>query len=230
MRKIAAFAVALLMFCSYAQARKVFGKVVSGEESLSGVIVTDGTNFTTTKNSGKFSFEIKDDAEFVYIVTPAGYAADWSSGVPAFFKRAEGASKFVFDLVKTGTDRDYSIVAVGDPQPNSEEHFSLFSGKPLDDLSQTTNALGLSAVGIALGDISWDEPARLDDWKREIVRTGIPFYPVIGNHDHVGEQGGDLQSSAEYRRRMCPENYAFFIGDDIFFSLDNIIFNAERAM
>ena len=68
MRKIAAFAVALLMFCSYAQARKVSGKVVSGEESLSGVIVTDGTNFTTTKNSGKFSFEIKDDAEFVYIV------------------------------------------------------------------------------------------------------------------------------------------------------------------
>lgn len=92
MRKIAAFAVALLIFCSYAQARKVSGKVVSGEESLSGVIVTDGTNFTTTKNSGKFSFEIKDDAEFVYIVTPAGYAADWSSGVPAFFKRAEGVS------------------------------------------------------------------------------------------------------------------------------------------
>ena len=55
-----------------ADARKVKGSVVSGEEKLSGVIVTDGTNFTQTKKNGKFSFDIKDDADFVYIVTPAG--------------------------------------------------------------------------------------------------------------------------------------------------------------
>lgn len=220
---------ALGAVCVSADARKVKGSVVSGEGKLSGVIVTDGTNFTQTKKNGKFKFDINDDAEFVYIVTPAGYSGDWSEGVPAFFKRAEGVSEFVFDLVKTETDGDYNIVAVGDPQPYSEEHFSIFAGEPLDDLSQTTKKLGLSAIGVALGDISWDEPARLDDWKREIVRTGIPFYPVIGNHDHVRRQGGDLQSSAEYRKRMCPENYAFFIGNDIFFSLDNIIYSPDKG-
>ena len=220
---------ALGAVCFSADARKVSGSVVSGEEKLSGVIVTDGTNFTQTSKNGKFSFEIKDDAQFVYIVTPAGYAGDWSEGVPAFFKRAEGVSKFTFDLVKTDTKGDYKIIAVGDPQPYSEEHFSLFAGEPLEDLSQTARSIGLSAVGVALGDISWDQPDRLDDWKREIVRTGIPFYPVIGNHDHVRAQGGDLQSSAEYRKRMCPENYAFFIGKDIFFSVDDIIYTAEKG-
>lgn len=217
------------VFCCVAQARKVSGQIISGEEKLSGVIVTDGTSFTQTNKNGKFSFDIKDDAEFVYIVTPAGYAGEWSGGVPAFFKRAEGVKKFTFDLVKTDTKGDYNIVAVGDPQPYTEEHFSIFAGEPLDDLSKTTRSLGLSAVGIALGDISWDVPERLDDWKREIVRTDIPFYPVIGNHDHVRGQGGDLQSSAEYRKRMCPENYAFFIGDDVFFSVDNIIYSAEKG-
>ena len=215
--------------CLSAEARKVTGSVVSGEEKLSGVIVTDGKNFTQTNKKGKFSFEIEDDAEFVYIVTPAGYAGDWSSGVPAFFRRAEGESRFIFDLVKTDTRGDYEIIAVGDPQPYSEEHFSQFAAEPLEDLSQTSRALGLSAVGVALGDISWDQPDRLDDWKREIVRTGIPFYPVIGNHDHVRKQGGDLQSSAEYRKRMCPENYAFFIGKDVFFSVDDIIYTADKG-
>ena len=213
-----------------ADARKVKGSVVSGEEKLSGVIVTDGTNFTQTKKNGKFSFDIKDDADFVYIVTPAGYAGDWSAGVPAFFKKAEGCSKFEFDLVKTQTGSpDYQIVAVADPQPNTEEHSKMFEGEPLADLSKTTNALGLKAIGIALGDISWDNPVLLENWKRQIVRTGIPFYPAIGNHDHVGKQGGDYQSSAEYRNRMCPENYAFFIGNDIFFSVDNIIFSADKG-
>ena len=229
MKKIILTLLALVAVYTTADARKVKGSVISGEEKLSGVIVTDGTNFTQTKKNGKFSFEIKDDAEFVYIVTPSGYAGDWSDGVPAFFKRAEGVSKFVFDLVKTDTKGDYSIVAVGDPQPSSAEHFSQFAGEPLEDLSKTTNALGLSAVGVALGDISWDQPARLDDWKREIVRTGIPFYPVIGNHDHVRKQGGDLQSSAEYRKRMGPENYAFFIGKDVFFSVDDIIFTPDKG-
>lgn len=229
MKKLFLTICAVAVFCSVAEARKVSGQVISGEEKIPGVIVTDGTNFTQTKKNGKFSFDIKDDAEFVYIVTPAGYAGDWSEGVPAFFKRTDGKSKFVFDLVRTDTGRDYSIIAVGDPQPYSDEHFALLEGEPLDDLAATSDSLGLSAVGVALGDISWDNPDMLDNWKREIVRTGIPFYPVIGNHDHVRKQGGDLQSSSEYRKRMCPENFAFFIGKDIFFSLDNIIYSPEKG-
>lgn len=79
---------AFALICNTAQARKVTGTVKCGKEKLSGVIVTDGKNFTETKK-GKFAFEIEDDAEFVFIVTPAGYTADFSSGVPAFYKPAE---------------------------------------------------------------------------------------------------------------------------------------------
>ena len=72
MKKITASLLALLILCGSLEARKVSGSVVSGEQKLSGVVVTDGKNFTQTKKNGKFKFEIEDNAEFVYIITPAG--------------------------------------------------------------------------------------------------------------------------------------------------------------
>ena len=120
----------LVLLGNMAEARKVTGKVVCGKEKLSGVIVTDGKSFTKTVK-GKFAFDIADDAEFVYIVTPAGYAADWSTGVPAFYQRAKGCKKFIFELEKTGTAEDYSIIAIADPQTRSKKQFEKFAGKPL---------------------------------------------------------------------------------------------------
>ena len=124
MKRLIAVLLAALTIGSVAEARKVSGKVISGKENLKGVIVTDGEHFTQTKKSGKFSFDINDEAEFVYIVTPAGYAADWSSGVPAFYQRAEGKDNFVFDLLKTDNSGNYSIIAVSDPQTKSKKHFA----------------------------------------------------------------------------------------------------------
>ena len=228
MKKITASLLALLILCGSLEARKVSGSVVSGEQKLSGVVVTDGTNFTQTKKNGKFKFDIEDNAEFVYIITPAGYAADWTSGVPAFFQRAEGKNKFVFELQKTEMARDYNIIAVGDPQPKTQEHFEKFAGKPLEALSNTCQSLAGKAVGLALGDMCWDVPELLESWKKEIVRTGIPFYPVVGNHDHDKYAEGDLNGTAVYREIMGPENYAFFVGKDIVFVVDNIIYKAKR--
>ena len=228
MKKFLAFSAALLMLCFAAEARKVTGKVVSGKEKLAGVIVTDGEHFTKTKKNGKFSFNINDDAEFVYIVTPSGYVAEWNSGVPQFYQKAPGLKKFVFDLKKTAPSKDYSIVAIADPQTRSPKHFSQFAGKPLEDVCQTIKSLDGVAVGLALGDICWDEFDRIDDYKAEIVRTGIPFYPVVGNHDHELEVTGDLKSTALYREKLGPENYAFFLGNDVVIVVDNIIYNTQK--
>lgn len=228
MKKYIAMIAALLMLCGVAQARKVTGRVVSGNEKLSGVIVTDGENFTKTKKNGKFSFEINDDAEFVYIVTPSGYVADWSSGVPAFYQRAEGKDSFVFDLIATDDSGDYSIIAVSDPQTKTKKHFSQFAAYPMEELAETAGKLEGAVAGIVLGDICWDSLELLEDYKAEIVRTGVPFYPVVGNHDHELEAQGDLQTTAKYRLAMGPENYAFFLGKDLVIGLDNIIYDTKK--
>ena len=213
-----------------AQARKVTGSVMCGETKLEGVIVTDGEHFTKTARNGKFTFDINDNAEFVYIVTPSGYVADWQSGVPAFYKSAPGVSKFDFALQRTSGGNDYNIIAIADPQTYSDEHFAEFAGKPMEDLCKTAQELGGVTVGLSLGDISWDRVEILDMYKKEIVRTGVPFYPVVGNHDNEAYVQGDSEAAATYRRKMGPENYAFCLGKDVVIVLDNIIYDTNFKM
>lgn len=126
----------LVLGAGAADARKVTGSVTCGDEKLSGVIVTDGRNFTTTKKNGRFAFEISDDAEFVYIVTPSGYVADWSTGVPEFYQPAQDCSKFDFRLSATGEKRDYNLLAIGDIQTKTDEDFAAFADDPVEDLPQ----------------------------------------------------------------------------------------------
>ena len=228
MKKILLTIIALGAVYMTSDARTVNGSVVCGKEKLSGVIVTDGTNFTQTARNGKFTFDIEDDAAFVYIVTPSGYVADWSSGVPAFYQKAD-KDEYVFELQKTEQSDTYNILAVGDPQPREEEHFEEFAGVPLEDLASTASSLEGVTVGIALGDICYDRLHLQVRWKEEIPRTGIPFYPAVGNHDHDwnGNDPADEDCINPYRTNMGPENYAFCLGDDYVLVVDDIIYRPK---
>ena len=226
MRRIFLITICLATLMSWsAEARKVKGKVTSEGKGLSKVLVTDGQTFTKTQKNGSFSFEIADSAEFVYIITPSGYTADWSKGSPEFYKLAKDTEYFSFEILKTAdTSKEYNIIAVGDPQPKKDIHFEELIGRPLDDICSTISGLSTPTIGIALGDICYDVFHLQKRWKEEIVRTGIPFYPLIGNHDHDKKIDNDTESTHSYRKYFGPENYAFFIGHDLFLVLDNIIY------
>ena len=128
----------ILAICSESQARTIKGKVTCGRENLYGVIVTDGKNFTKTGRTGKFRMEISDSCRFVYIVTPSGYAGDWSDGSPKFYEKAEGKKYFSFELIKTGdATAGYNLIALGDPQPRTEMQADEFAREPLEDICST---------------------------------------------------------------------------------------------
>ena len=93
-------ALCLILLNYELQARTVNGVVTSSGKKLSNVIVTDGYNFTKSKKNGEFKMEIADSAKFVYIVTPSGYAADWSSGVPQFYQKIDERTHYTFNLIK----------------------------------------------------------------------------------------------------------------------------------
>lgn len=228
MKKILMIITAILILAASADARKVTGVVLCGEEKLEGVVVTDGKSFTQTKKNGKFAFEIAEDADFVYIITPAGYVADWSAGVPAFYQPAPGNSKFEFQLSKTSDGADYHLLAIGDVQVKNDDHFSIFINEPIDDIAKLCKEFKAPAAGLALGDICWDELQYLSKFKTEMLRTGIPVYPVIGNHDNDRHAVGDHNASAIYRKEMGPENYAFCMGKDVVLVLDNIIYSTKK--
>ena len=227
MKRLIVLFLSLAAMCNVAEARVVSGSVTCGKQKLSDVIVTDGKNFTKTQK-GKFKFEIDDNAEFVYIVTPSGYVADWSKGVPAFYQSAAGVENFKFELSQTKSSDGYSIVAIADPQTKTLKHFKKFADKPMTDLCETIKTLDGVTVGLALGDICWDSLELLENYKNEIVRTGIPFYPVVGNHDHDLNANGDLATTAAYRKAMGPENYAFWLGNDVVIVVDDIIYQTKK--
>lgn len=230
MKRISLYVFCALVLAGTADARRVSGEVVSDGKGLSKVIVTDGESFTTTATDGKFNFDIDDDAEFVYIVTPSGYVADWSKGAPEFYRKAKDSDFFCFDLTKTENGyREYNIIAVSDPQPRSDEHFDEFVGAPLEDIRRTASSLSGQSVGIVLGDICFDVFPLMERWKEGIVRAGVPFYPVVGNHDHDRAFNDDKLSIHVYHRLFGPENYAFFLGSDLVIVLDNIIYHSRSG-
>ena len=218
---------ASLLGCSIADARTVKGNVTSGDEKLSDVIITDGKNFSKTRKDGSFKIKLDKNAKFVYIITPSGYVADWSSGVPQFYQKADKGNSFDFDLIKTGLDYStYHLIAVGDPQPRTKANCDEFDGKPLEDICQTVKGLEGPAVGVVLGDLCFDVFPLMARWKESIVRTGIPFYTTPGNHDHDRSiENNDYLAVGTYNENFGPENYAFHMGKDIVIMLDNIIYH-----
>jgi len=229
MRKTVILLLSLFLAGVVSEARIVKGRVTSGRKKLSSVVVTDGRNFTQTGRRGTFSLDICDSAEFVYIVTPSGYTADWSEGSPAFYKKATGRSYFEFDLKETPVSSAYNIITIGDPQPRSKEHFNEFAGVPLDDIRQCAAGMTAPAVAVVLGDITHDKYYLMKDWKETMKHESIPFYPVIGNHDHNRKFNDDGLASGLYNEAFGPADYAFFIGGDVVIVLDNIIYHSRSG-
>lgn len=224
------FLVVLFLACVVSEAKVVKGRVISGKKKLSAVVVTDGRNFTQTNRRGTFRLDICDSVEFVYIVTPSGYTADWSEGSPAFYRKAAGVSYFEFDLKDTpDPSSEYNIIAVGDPQPRSRDHFNEFAGVPLDDIRQCAASMTTPTVAIVVGDITHDKYYLMENWKETMKSESIPFYPVIGNHDHNRKFNDDALASGLYNEAFGPADYAFFMGEDVVIVLDNIIYHSRSG-
>ena len=96
----------------------VTGHVRTGKTPMMDIIVTDGLHFTYTKSDGSYKLDAPEDAKFVYLITPKGYVADYSSGVPQFYQRigeAEESHDFELYPMKGNSDKTL-MIASSDPQ------------------------------------------------------------------------------------------------------------------
>ena len=214
-------------------AREINGLVKSGNQVLPGVIVTDGTNFTQTKTDGTFEFDASEKADFVYIFTPSGYSAPYESGTPEFYQSLKtGNSNFTFDLEKLPFDSDkYALLATADPQTKTLEQFDRFERESVTDLQSSIDeyeAKKINTIGIALGDIAWDELDLFSNFKQAMAGLKIPFYPVIGNHDHDLNFSDDYTSAGIYRQQFGPTYYGFALGKQHYIVLDDIIYKGDK--
>jgi glycerophosphoryl diester phosphodiesterase len=233
MLKYLLLAAVLLMAQTKLWAREITGKVKAGNEKLAGIVVTDGTHFTQTDSTGTFQFDVSDEADFVYIFTPAGYTAPFGSGTPLFYRSLkEGDPNYTFDLEKLSfATKNYALLATADPQTKTQEQFARFERESVTDLEETIaeyKSKGINTIGIALGDIAWDELELFNNYKQAIAGLKIPFYPVIGNHDHDLHFSSDYESAETYRQQFGPTYYGFNLGKQYYIVLDDIVYKGDK--
>jgi len=217
----------------HAPGKQVEGVVQSGNVKLAGVVVTDGVHFARTDQNGKFELELGGNAYFVYIVTPAGYTAPFDSGTPVFYQPVNEQTKsYIFDLLPLKYDaRSYTLLAIADAQTMNESHFKRFTSETLPDLKEVAGSFKkekINVAGISLGDIAWDELNFFPKYKEAMASLDIPFYPVIGNHDHDFHLSDDDESAGIYRQNFGPTYYAFILGKDYYVVLDDIIYKGDK--
>ena len=186
MNKMMTIALALLSVSMLAQARTVTGVVKGENKPLGSVLVTDGFSFAQTDAKGNYSLDVNDKARFVYIVTPKGYVADYSTGVPQFYQRLEeGKNTYSFALQAMKGDKNrYAMITMADPQLDVDTDIDKLYAEALPDIRETAaKHKDVQVAGIVLGDISWDVYSHNEIYKDFAKKAGFPIYPVIGNHD-----------------------------------------------
>lgn len=227
--------IALLLVVVTANATIVSGIVKSKEKPLSEVLVTDGFTFTVTDNKGFYSFDTDKKTEFIYLVTPKGYVADFSSGCPQFYQKyEESKTTYNFSLEKmksSGSINDYVMITMADTQLDTDNDKYRLEKETLPDIKKMINDnKDTQTAGIILGDITWDVYKHNMTIKEFAKQLSIPIYPVIGNHDFDKyiKPSKDVDFAHIYKKNFGPLYYAFQLGNAYYIVLNNIEYYGNK--
>ncbi|SDU80239.1 PQQ-like domain-containing protein [Jiangella alkaliphila] len=203
----------------------------SGEAGLPGVSVTDGAVWTTSGADGGYELEIdggRRETDLVSVVSPDGYTpALREDYVPRYFAPVPAGSGprtgVDFPLVPdaNAANPTETWLMVSDTEVGNRDDAEARRALPtwtgqVEAMSEVEGA----TMAITTGDLTVTdyaaEPRRQGGY--DILRAGLtagelglPFYPVIGNHDVGGTAtstgyGGSLEY---WRRNLGPEWYSF---------------------
>lgn len=200
---------------------------------LAQVAVTDGTNIAWTNRAGEYRLESTREAMFVYITLPAGYEIPVIDNMALFYKAIKPVkgvftAHFILQKMKQDDNRHYTIVWA-DPQINNKEEANQLQATAVPDTKELALELSKTAPvhGIAAGDLSWDAPPIIPEYRKAIRETGIPFFQVLGNHDMDIHVRSDEQSDSTFRKSMGPTWYSFNRGKAHYIILDNVFYYSD---
>jgi hypothetical protein len=210
------------------------GKVQSAGTGISGVVVTDGTNFTQTDENGSYSLPSNQSVTHVHISSPSGFSVPVENSVPLFYSRITSqtnVNQVNFLLIKTDvSDQKHFFVAIGDPQVRNETELTKYK-LILDCLKSDINSEELNPLHMmVVGDIVFDTPAMHSPIKSAHFSIAEPFYYAIGNHDHSkrlnqpATDSYDKVASEIYTNHYGPTYYSFNRGQIHYLVLDNILY------
>lgn len=232
------------------------GPVISGSvidtdgNPVAGAVVTDGFTHSETDINGNFRFESPCPfrVRFVSVRIPSDYLPVLKKGVPTFFSTVpqyKGKErKANITLIKRKSSADsYSMMMIADPQahfytPENKSENIGYAGTDVwkdmfSDMKKTVSASQVPFYGMCLGDIAALSvgaksayPSVYLEYCKGIETLGIPFFNVVGNHDHLlnNEVETDDESVLTYEDFFGPRNFSFDLGQVHHIVMDNSIY------
>ena len=197
---------------------------------IPGVVVSDGLNAAKTDRDGKYILPLSPEEfepRFVFVSTPAEYAAPVANGLPQFYKtwdECKTLSSVDFELVPiTGSVDRCTLFVIGDPQIRGRgarsDRIAYYSIDAMHDtfrdLRECSSSVGRRCYGVVVGDIVSGVPAstaHFSDYKADCATLNFPMYNLMGNHDHNSDATTELESYQDYENNLGPRNYSFDLG------------------
>jgi hypothetical protein len=208
-----------------------------GEPGIPGVAVSNGVDVVVTDETGLYTLTIQGDA-VVFVVKPGGWATPIDAdGLPLFYynHKPHGSpdeyyrfpgvdptgplpDAIDFPLTESEEPPGFDVVVFSDPQPYTMEQMGHFARTIVADLAGVD-----AAFGISLGDLVGDDLSLFDPLNKTQGLLGIPWYNVIGNHDHNYMSSDDEYADESYERVYGPPTYAFQYSGVHFIVLDDVL-------
>lgn len=218
----------MMIACSVLAAGKtvtISGKVTDARtgKGIAGVPVCDGTRIVLTGRGGKYKLATSTTTcHNVFVITPAQYEFNfgkyggWADFVALDTTCRKQTANFVLQP-RTGDVSKCRLLVLGDPQQMSSRPHSIASwtyvSNALADYKSSWTGAPLYAV--SLGDMVTNEievPGKAEAYLEKQAKSGIGFFCVPGNHDHVQKAPTYYKSVEEFCRWFGPYNYAFNVG------------------
>jgi hypothetical protein len=214
----------------------------ASEPGLPDVAVSNGREVARTDSQGRYRLRVGNDT-ILFVVKPGGWRTPLGPDLlPRFYYIHKPAGSppglrfpgvaptgplpdsVDFPLVPQEEPARFRVIAFGDTQPYDLEQVDYITRDAIADLVGTD-----AAFGFTLGDLVGDDLSLFEPLNAAIARIGVPWYPVIGNHDMNYDTQDDAGSDESYERVYGPSTYAFEYARAHFLVIDDVIYQgADR--
>ena len=211
------------------------------EPGIAGVAVSNGQEVVVTDDEGHYALPVSEDAP-IFVIKPNNWMTPVNEqNLPQFsyIHKPKGSpdnfryrgveptgdlpGEINFPLYENNEGNEFKMLVFGDPQPYSLQDVDFLAEDIVRELTDRSDL----AFGMTMGDIVGDSLNYFPAINQTVKHVGIPWYNVIGNHDHNYQAPNDKLADETFERVYGPATYAFEYGPAHFIVLDDIIHESK---
>lgn len=213
---------------------RVRGRVTVTGRAASGVAVSDGHTVALTARDGSYSLLSSTDRPWVSVSLPSGCRIPTTqTGTARLHQpivpdtRGEATARFDFARAEE-SDTRHRFVVLADTQTQDAYEMARLHAETVPEVKKAVaDGRAGQCLGIACGDIMFDELTLYPDYERAVAAMGIPFLQVVGNHDLNFEARTSETATRTFERHFGPPWYSLNVGEIHYVVLNDVLWYGD---